>query len=89
MSLIDLSNITAENIHTLCDEQRISYFFMSSQNEEERAENFSLIMDKAREFGKADEVFEAYQEQAVYWKIPELWEKPKPFEKKIDYKEGK
>lgn len=84
MSLLDLSNITSENVHTLCDEQRTSHFFICSQNELERAENFSLIMDKAREFGKADEVFNHYQEQAVYWETPELWEKPKSFEKKID-----
>lgn len=84
LSLLDLSNITAENVHTLCDEPMTDNFFVLSRNEQELAENFSLIMGKAREFGMSDAVFQHYQEQAVYWKIPELWEKPKAFEKKID-----
>lgn len=84
LSLLDLSNITAENVHTLCDEPMTDNFFVLSRNEQELAENFSLIMGKAREFGVSDAVFQHYQEQAVYWKIPELWEKPKAFEKKID-----
>ena len=36
-------------------------------------------MDKAREYGKENEVFSHYQQQAQLWSIPELWEKPKPF----------
>lgn len=83
MSKIDLSNITAENIHTLCSESMVSHFFMCSQGEQERTENFSLVMDKAREFGTTDEVFNLYQQSAVLYEVPELWEKPKPFGKKV------
>lgn len=83
MSKIDLSNITAENIHTLCSESMVSHFFMCSQDEQERTENFGLVMDKAREFGTTDEVFNLYQQSAVLYEVPELWEKPKPFGKKV------
>ena len=50
------------NIHTLCSESMVNHFFMCSRDEQERAENFGLVMDKAREFGVSDEVFEAYQQ---------------------------
>lgn len=56
---------------------------MCSQDEQERTENFSLVMDKAREFGTTDEVFNLYQQSAVLYEVPELWEKPKPFGKKV------
>ena len=56
---------------------------MCSQGEQERTENFSLVMDKAREFGTTDEVFNLYQQSAVLYEVPELWEKPKPFGKKV------
>lgn len=61
----------------------VSHFFMCSQGEQERTENFSLVMDKAREFGTTDEVFNLYQQSAVLYEVPELWEKPKPFGKKV------
>ena len=83
MSKLDLSNITSENIHTLCSEPVISHFFMCSQDEQERTENFGLVMDKAREFGVPNEVFDAYQQSADLYNVPELWEKPKPFGKKV------
>lgn len=56
---------------------------MCSQNEIELADNFSLVMDKAREFGKSNEVFDAYQQSADLYEVSELWEKPKPFGKKV------
>ena len=56
---------------------------MCSQDEQERTENFGLVMDKAREFGVPNEVFDAYQQSADLYNVPELWEKPKPFGKKV------
>lgn len=56
---------------------------MCSQNEKELTDNFSLVMDKAREFGISNEVFEAYQQSANLYEVSELWEKPKPFGKKV------
>ena len=52
MSKLDLSNITAENIHTLCSESMVNHFFMCSQDEQERVENFGLVLDKAKVFLK-------------------------------------
>ncbi len=78
-----MSNITAENTHTLCSESVINHFFLCSQNEKELADNFSLVMDKARQFGISNDVFEAYQQSANLYKVSELWEKPKPFGKKV------
>lgn len=62
----------------------VSNFFLFSQNEQERAENFSLVMDKAKEFGVTDEIFNCYQQSAALYKVPELWEKPKSFGKKVE-----
>lgn len=79
MSLIDITNITADNLNTLCSEGLTDLFFTTSMNENELSENFSIIMDKAREYGKENEVFSHYQQQAQLWNIPEQWENPKPF----------
>ena len=79
MSLIDITNITADNLHTLCSSGLTDLFFTTSMNEKELSENFSIIMDKAREYGRENEVFSHYQQQAQLWSISELWEKPKPF----------
>ena len=79
MSLIDISNITSEKVHILCSEGITEHFFTISRDEKELSENFSIIMDKAREYGRENEVFSHYQQQAQLWSIPELWEKPKPF----------
>ena len=81
MSKLDLSNITAENYMQLGSSAQISQFFLVSQNDRERAENFSIIMNKAKEFGVAEEVAETYQEAARAEGIPELWEIPEPFGK--------
>lgn len=69
MSKIDLSNITAENIHTLCSESMVSHFFMCSQDEQERTENFSLVMDKAREFEVTNTVLDTYRKSAEEWGV--------------------
>ncbi len=87
MSKLDLSNITAENYIQLGSSAQISQFFLVSQDDRERAENFRVIMDKAREFGVSDAVFQHYQEQAQVWNVPELWETPKPFGKEIQLAE--
>ena len=79
MSLIDISNITSEKVHILCSEGITEHFFTISRDEKELSENFSIIMDKAREYGRENEVFSHYQQQAQLWSISELWEKPKPF----------
>ncbi len=81
MSKLDLSNITAENYMQLGSSAQVSQFFLVSQNDRERAENFSIIMNKAKEFGVAEEVAETYQEAARAEGIPELWEIPEPFGK--------
>ena len=83
MSLLDLSDIPKERASSLTSEQLTGHFFAISTNEKERAENFQIIMDKARDFGVSDEVYQHYQEQAPIWRAPELWEKPRPFGKKV------
>ena len=64
MSLLDLSDIPKERASFLTSEQLTGHFFAISTNEKERAENFQIIMDKARDFGVSDEVYQHYQEQA-------------------------
>lgn len=61
MSLIDLSNITAENAHTLCDEERINFFLLCSLNDEELNINYNATISKAREFNIESEVAAVYK----------------------------
>lgn len=88
MSIIDLSNIKRENADFLRSEQFIDHFFTSSLDPKELGENFRVIMDKAREFGNAEEVETLYKD--IYHQrkangkwgltLPELWEAPKPLQ---------
>lgn len=88
MSIIDLSEIKRENAAFLRSEQLIDHFFISSLGYKELGENFRVIMDKAREFGNAEEVETLYKD--IYcerkasgkWGVtlPELWEAPRPLE---------
>ena len=48
-----------------------------------RSEHFTDIMNKAREFGKAEEVEELSQKIAADFNEPELWELPQSFEKEV------
>ncbi|MGN0614097.1 MAG: YfjI family protein [Porcipelethomonas sp.] len=84
MSLLNLSDVSKDSAGFLVNEQLTSHFFTISMDEKERAENFRVIMDKARELGVSDTVFQHYQEQAPLWKVPELWETPKPFGKEVE-----
>lgn len=61
MSIIDLSNITAENVHTLCDEERINHFLLCSLSDEELNINYNATISKAREFNIESEVTAAYK----------------------------
>lgn len=87
MSIIDLSEVPKEKAGFLTSEGLTDHFFTISMDEKERAENFRVIMDKAREFGVSDTVFQHYQQQAGLWNVPELWEMPKPFGKEIQLAE--
>lgn len=72
-SKIELPEINAGNYYILTGENLINHFLLCSDGDEKQtAENFALIMDKAREFGAADEVYKAYEEAAKGWgiKIP-------------------
>ncbi|MGN0620250.1 MAG: YfjI family protein [Porcipelethomonas sp.] len=87
MSIIDLSDVSKDKAYILTGEALTDQFFTISMDEKERAENFRVIMDKARELSVSDEVFQHYQEQAGLWNVPELWEMPKPFGKEIQLAE--
>lgn len=87
MSIIDLSDVSKDTAYKLTSEALTDIFFTISMDERERAENFRLIMDKAREFGVSDAVFQHYQEQVSLWNVPELWETPKPFGKEAQLME--
>lgn len=81
LSILDLSDVSKDRANFLTSEGLTDHFFTISMDEHERAENFRIIMDKARELGVSDEVFAYYQEQAGLWKVPKLWETPKPCRK--------
>lgn len=87
MSTIELQDIPKEQASLLTSKGLTDQFFTISMNERERAENFRIIMDKARELGISEPVFQHYQEQAQVWNVPELWETPKPFGKEIQLSE--
>ena len=87
MNPIDLSAVPKDRASFLVSEQLTSHFFTISMDDKERAENFRIIMDKAREFGVSDAVFQHYQEQAGLWNVPELWETPKPFGQEVQLAE--
>lgn len=87
LSILDLSDVSKDRANFLTSEGLTDHFFTISMDEHERAENFRIIMDKARELGVSDEVFAYYQEQAGLWKVPKLWETPKPFGKEVQLAE--
>lgn len=87
MSIIDLSDVPKDKAYILTGDALTDQFFTISMDEHERAENFRIIMDKAREFGVSEAVFQHYQEQATLWKLPELWETPKPFGQEVQLAE--
>lgn len=87
MSILDLSDVSKDRASFLTSEGLTDHFFTISMDEHERAENFRIIMDKARELGVSDEVFAHYQGQAGLWKVPELWETTKPFGKEVQLAE--
>lgn len=66
------------------EEQYISQVLMSSDLRK-RAEGFTDIMKRAREFDLEQEAFELAQSIAVDFNEPELWELPVPFEKEVQY----
>lgn len=58
--------------------ERISdYVFVCAENDKERAESFTIIMDKARDLGVYDTVYEEYQSLAKLHNQARLWEIPK------------
>lgn len=62
-SEIELPEITADTVYKLADNNFISHFLLSSDGDEEMTrKNFSLIMNKAKEFGVEKEVYKAYEE---------------------------
>ena len=62
-SEIVLPEITADTVYKLADNNFISHFLLSSDGDEEMTrKNFSLIMNKAKEFGVEKEVYKAYEE---------------------------
>ena len=69
MSIIDVSHITDENFFILCDRNFMEHFFTLSMNDDELSTNFSLIMDKAREYNVADTVLDEYNKMAPDWGV--------------------
>ena len=51
MSVIELQDVPKEQASLLTSKGLTDQFFTISMNERERAENFRIIMDKARELG--------------------------------------
>lgn len=83
MSLIDLSNITEENKHLLTSEGHIDHFIRCSEDAHDKAENFAIVMNKARELGISEQVNEKYQKAVAIWGLSELWELPQTFERYV------
>lgn len=83
MSELVLGEITSENSLALTSDGIMEHLFWLSEDEQERAKNFTVVMDKARELGIAETVFNEYQEKAPLYKVPELWEIPKSFKTEV------
>lgn len=76
-----LAELTQDNI-TLYAGRAIEQILLISDIHE-RAERFTDVMNKAREFGVADAVKKMSKETAEDYNEPELWELPEPFEKSV------
>ena len=63
---------------TLTSDNTIETLFLLSNDERERAEGYTNIMNKARQFGISAEVADFYKTAAQLYKAEELWEMPKP-----------
>lgn len=76
-----LAELTQDNI-TLYAGRAIEQILLISDIHE-RAERFTDVMNKAREFGVADEIKKMSKDIAEDFNEPELWELPEPFEKSV------
>ena len=76
-----LAELTQDNI-TLYAGRAIEQILLISDIHE-RAERFTDVMNKAREFGVADEIKKMSKAIAEDYNEPELWELPEPFEKSV------
>ncbi len=63
---------------TLTSDNTMETLFLLSNDERERAEGYTNIMNKARQFGISAEVADFYKTAAQLYKVEELWEMPKP-----------
>ena len=63
---------------TLTSDNTMETLFLLSNDERERAEGYTNIMNKARQFGISAEVADFHKTAAHLYKVEELWEMPKP-----------
>lgn len=78
----ELPELTKENFLIYAGQAVENILLISDM--QERAERFTDIMDRAREFGKYEEVEELAQNIAAEFNKPELWELPQDFEKGVN-----
>lgn len=76
-----MTELTKENILIYAGRAVEQILLISDMKE--RFSQFTDIMNKARELGKADEVERLAQQTAEQFNEPELWELPEPFAKEI------
>ena len=73
-----LPGINTQDPTVLESETVRDYIFIQAENEKERVESFTIVMDKARELGVSDEIFNYYQGLSKLKGLSRLWEIPKP-----------
>lgn len=76
-----MTELTKENILLYAGQAIETIAIISDIHE--RAKRFTDVMNKAREFDKAEEVEELAQKIAADFNEPELWELPQGFEKEV------